>query len=230
MFDSGIGGLNVLKECMRVLPDEKFVYLSDSANMPYGKKTDAEISAAATRCADILFGMHCKAVVIACNTATAVAAPRIREKYPSRIVIGLEPAVKPCAKEMGINGYAVALVTKATAASERFKRLVDSYGNGKIVPVVAEELAGLIERGEDSESYLFELLAPHKDAESVVLGCSHFSYITPEIERFYNGNIKIYDGAVGAAARLKYCLGVAGLLTDAQGGTVEFYKTGKRIN
>lgn len=225
VFDSGIGGLNVLKQCMLVLPHERFIYLSDSANMPYGKKSNREIRTAAMRCADMLFGMRCKAIVIACNTATAIAAEHIRALHPSRIVIGLEPAVKPCAKELGATGYAVALVTKATAASVRFSGLIERYGDGRIVPVIAAELAKLIEDGADATDYLYELLAPYRDAESVVLGCSHFSYVTPVIEKFYGGNVKIYDGAVGAAAHLKYCLGLAGLINEEGIGGVEYIKT-----
>lgn len=217
VFDSGVGGLNVLAECERILPSESFIYLADSANMPYGNKSRDDIVCAALFCAERIFSLGCKALVIACNTATTCAAADIRRLYPGKITVGLEPAVKPCLRELGRNGYAVALVTAATCASDKFNRLVEGCEK-KIIPVACRELAALIERDRDdrteAERYVNKMLAPYADAEAVVLGCSHYSYITGAIKRFYGGRIKIYDGATGAAERLKYCLTISDLLAD----------------
>ena len=128
IFDSGIGGLCVLKLCAKKLPNEKFIYLADKANMPYGEKSTDEIKAAAMSCAATLIGMGCKAIVVACNTATETAIDDIRRLFPSTVVIGLEPALKPCYYGVG-NGYAVALVTSATERSPKFKRLMSAYGD-----------------------------------------------------------------------------------------------------
>ena len=101
VFDSGVGGLNVLKKCEELMPYEKFIYLADEANMPYGVKPPEEIKRYALHCADELFAMNCKALVIACNTATVTSIDGIRSLCPDKIVVGLEPAGKPCYRELG---------------------------------------------------------------------------------------------------------------------------------
>lgn len=232
VFDSGVGGLNVLRMCERLMPDESFIYLADKANMPYGNKCAADIKNAAIGCADTLFSLDCKAVVIACNTATTTAVDDIRALYSTRTVIGLEPAVKPCYRELGKSGYAVALVTDATYRSDKFARLILSC-DGRIIPLARPELAELIENNatdiDKIRRHVFGILDKYRSAESVVLGCSHYTYITGIINEFYDGRIKIYDGATGAAARLKYCLAVSDMLADGQTKTAtRFYSTERR--
>ncbi|MCH5155146.1 MAG: glutamate racemase [Clostridiales bacterium] len=233
VFDSGVGGLNVLKHCAKLLPEESFIYLADKANMPYGNKPKEEIARAAYACADTLFSLNCKAIVIACNTATVTAAEQIRSLYSTRVVVGLEPAVRPCIKELGRRGYAVALVTSATFSSERFRMLLEN--DKRIVPIAAPELAMMIESSKDDiprlNQYLSGIFRDYSDAEAVILGCSHYSYIADIIRDIYGGNIKIYDGAEGAARRLKYCLEISGLA--AQKGetkpTIRFLSTYKKM-
>ncbi len=233
VFDSGVGGLNVLNKCAELLSHEKFIYLADEANMPYGNKPPEDIKLAATACAERLFSLGCKALVIACNTATVTAIDGIRALYPSRIVIGLEPAVKPCYRELGKMGYAVALVTAATYRSTKFNRLLQSC-EGKIKPLVYADLARNIEQNVDNiqalKPKLFEALGSYRDAEAVILGCSHYTYVKDIISEFYDGNVKIYDGAEGAAARLKYCLELSGLLSQetAEHPPVTFLSTFKK--
>ncbi|MCX4313488.1 MAG: glutamate racemase [Clostridia bacterium] len=231
VFDSGAGGLNVLRECRQLLPDEKYIYLADTANMPYGTKPPEQIKRAACGCCATLFSMNCKAVVIACNTATVTAIDDIRALYSTRVVVGLEPAVKPCFRELGKKEYAVALVTEATYRSDKFARLIQTCDR-RIIPVAQPFLAKLIEDNVDSidriEHEVFDILSPYRDAGAVVLGCSHYTYIVPLIKKFYAGGIKIYDGAAGAAARLRYCLELSsGLSQDKNGGSVRFIKTRK---
>lgn len=230
VFDSGVGGLCVLRKCSAALPHEHFVYLADSANMPYGERSAADIKRAACACAETLFDMNCKAVVVACNTATETAISDIRSLYPDKIVVGLEPAVKPCRAELD-SGYAVALVTPATARSEKFGRLMRSC-DGRIVPSPQPHLAATIERliGEPSalRPIVRDILQPYKDARAVVLGCSHYTYLTALIDEFYGGNVKIYDGAGGAALRLKCLLEKADLCASGgEVGSVRFYSTYK---
>ena len=232
VFDSGVGGLNVLKQCVELLPDESFIYLADKANMPYGNKPRDEIVRAAFDAADMLFSRGCKALVIACNTATVTAVDDIRALYSTRVVVGLEPAVRPCIKELGKRGYAVALVTKATYESDRFNRLLESCDK-KIVPLAVPELAKLIEDNVGDVSRIKEfvrgIFSDYMGAEAVILGCSHYTYITKTIKDIYGGKIKIYDGAEGAARRLKYCLELSGELAkkDGQKPKIEFLSTYK---
>lgn len=227
-----MGGLNVLKKCVELLPNESFIYLADKANMPYGNKSREDIARAAFNAADTLFSLNCKAVVVACNTATVTAVDDIRALYSTRVVVGLEPAVRPCIKQLGRNGYAVALVTQATYRSDRFNRLLLSCEK-KIVPLAVPELAKLIEdnAGDISriKDFVRNIFCDYKDAEAIILGCSHYTYITDIIKDIYGGNIKIYDGAEGAAKRLKYCLELSGELAQEgeQKPKIEFISTYK---
>ena len=228
VFDSGVGGLCVLRLCADAMPLERFIYLADSANMPYGEKSASDIIRAACTCAERLFSMNCKAVVVACNTATETAIDYIRRLFPNKIIVGLEPAVKPCLAELG-GGYGVALVTPATAKSPKFGRLISGAG-GRIVCAPQPRLAATIERfiGEPDNlrPVVARMLAPYSDAEAVVLGCSHYTYLRPLIDEFYGGRVKIYDGASGAAMRLKSLLKERRMC--AQGGSkgaIRFYST-----
>lgn len=231
VFDSGVGGLNVLRRCALRMPNEKFIYLADKANMPYGARPFADIKTAALDCADTLASMHCKAIAVACNTATVAAVEDIRKLYGSLIVVGLEPALKPCFRGLD-GGYAVALITEATNCSVKFNRLLSECG-GKIKAVAQPRLAKLIEDNCDRidviAPYVRTMLEPYRDAKAVVLGCSHYTYITRLIREFYGGNIDIYDGADGEAAYLRACLEKAGVLAPPSAvGSVRFYSTYKK--
>lgn len=228
LFDSGVGGLSVLTECIRLMPDERYIYLADSRNMPYGRLSAEDIKSAALGCAARLVAMNCKAIAVACNTATETAIADIRRLYPRFTVVGLEPAVKPC-REALTGGYAVALVTAATARAPGFGRLMEIYGD-RITVAAQPELAALIERElgdlDKLRPYIARMLQPYRDAEAVILGCSHYAFIRRAINDFYGGKIKIYDGARGEAERLKALLGQRGLLCGKSAvGAVEFFST-----
>ena len=228
MFDSGIGGIGVLTQCVNVLPSERFIYLSDAKNMPYGEKSDEFIRSAALAAADFLAEKGVKAIAVACNTATEVAIDDIRRKYPNKIVVGLEPAVKPCFRELG-RGYAVALVTNATSRSAKFMRLI-SECDGKVVVAPQNDLARLVEEhGADFavlRKPVFDILRKYSDAEAVILGCSHYTYVRGLIREFYGERVKIYDGAEGEAKRLRYLLALARQCApETQVGSVEYYNT-----
>lgn len=228
LFDSGVGGLSVLTECVRLMPNERYIYLADRAHMPYGGLSADDIKSAALGCAARLVAMNCKAIAVACNTATETAIADIRRLYPGFTVVGLEPAVKPCGAEL-CGGYAVALVTPATARAPGFKRLMGEYGD-RITVAPQSELAAMIERGLGDigalAPYVESMLDPYRDAEAVILGCSHYAFIKSLIKDFYGGRIKIYDGACGEAERLKALLGQKKLLSGRTSvGTVEFFST-----
>lgn len=228
IFDSGIGGISVLGLCAKKLPNEKFIYLADKANMPYGEKSTDEIRTAAISCAKTLVETNCKAIVVACNTATETAIDDIRRLFPSLIVVGLEPALKPCYYSIG-SGYAVALVTRATERSAKFKRLMSAYGD-KIIACPQPELARLIETHDinsaEIKSAVYSALKNYRDASGIVLGCSHYTFVKKIIADFYDGNILIYDGADGASDMLKTRLILEGLCAPKNGSqSIRFYST-----
>ena len=231
VFDSGIGGLSVLHKCASLLPNESFVYLADFAGMPYGEKSDTEIRLAAVKNASRLVEMNCKAIVVACNTATEIGIADIRRLYPNIETLGLEPAIRPCINELK-TGYGIALTTPATARSVRFNSLLRAYGSG----VIAVGCAGLAKKIEDNffdleriRNDVYDILGRYRDAEGVVLGCSHYSYITSMIDDFYGGKIKIYDGADGLAKNLVRRLEATNSICRSGERTVRFYST-KRLN
>lgn len=231
LLDSGIGALPVLRHCIDIMPRENYMLIRDQAFMPYGDKTAQQIERRVFSAARTVFDMGAKALLLACNTATATSVDNLRALYPQNVIVGLEPAIKPCGYELR-NGYAVALVTEATAKSKRLDYLVQKYGRGRIVVHSSRNLAAEIEEHAGDETYMDYLaanaLADYKDAESVILGCSHYSFLRRAVTRFYGGNIKIYDGAEGAARYLKRCLLVSGNVGGGDGQIDFFVTNGQR--
>ena len=199
-FDSGIGGLTVLREFFRRYPSEKCIYLGDNENAPYGNRPEWEIKSLSERAFRTLAKYPLKAAVIACNTVTAECADRLREKYPFPIV-GMEPAVKPAAAFAG-EGKVLLLATRATLASPRVHALVRTYENsGGIVAHCPERLAG------DIESRIFDLrrvrlreYLPADKFSAVVLGCTHYIFLRTRMQSFYG--CRVFDGNAGTVARL----------------------------
>ena len=230
IFDSGAGGLTVLSACRALLPYEDFIYLADVVHAPYGNKANVEIAERVFSCSERLIALNCKAIVVACNTATGVGIKMLRERY-ARPFVGVEPAIKPAA-EAGIRGDIVVLCTEAAARQEKLKALLircaEGY-NGRIgedkkpsVTVAPQaRLATLIEAHvDDLESIrpaLYEILSPHASAAALVLGCTHYVFLKDMIADFYRERerkIQIFDGNHGAARRLKYLLKQGGMLTN----------------
>ncbi len=206
-FDSGIGGLTTLYQCRKALVAEDFIYLPDFENVPYGNKSSQEIETLSFLNVEKLLRFKVKAIVIACNTATSVAAEKLRESYTMPI-IGLEPALKPAFDAKGA-GKVLLLCTYATAHQEKFKRLMDNYG-GNVIVAPQRDLAALIEKNifslERIRPEVYGILSKYDGVSSVVLGCTHYVFIKNMINDFYCGRLKIYDGNAGAAKRLKYLL------------------------
>ncbi len=201
-FDSGIGGLNLLCECVKRLPEVNFKYFADNYNVPYGNMTDEEL----IRKTDGIFSeiekIRPEAAVIACNTVTARCAKFLRAKY-SFPIVGVQPAVKPAAA----NGESCAvLATKATAYSDALKTLIEKYGNNVTQVVPCPDLALYIEKNIFSldERSVYLLLPPLK-AQNIVLGCTHYSFIKDFIKRRYN--CAVFEGIDGTAAQLCKILG-----------------------
>lgn len=221
VFDSGIGGVSVLKELVKTLPNENFIYFGDTANAPYGVKSADEVRCLTFSAYEQLKVKGIKAFVIACNTATSVAVASLREKYPNDIIIGVEPALKP-AVESGEHPTVAVLATPLTLKEEKFAKLLSRFeGEAHVIPFACPGLVEFVERGEiegeNLRAFLTALLEPIKaeKLDSVVLGCTHYPFVKAEISAILGGNVKIFDGSVGTAQNTRRRLEASGLLSDA---------------
>ncbi len=229
VFDSGLGGISVLKELCKLLPSENFIYYGDTANAPYGVKSAQRVRELTSSVYEGLKGEGIKAFVIACNTATSVAAAELRAKYPDDIIIGVEPALKPAALCMEHPTVAV-LATPLTLKEEKFASLLGRFeGSARVIPFACPGLVEFVERGEISgeglESFLSELLAPLKEEKlnAVVLGCTHYPLVRDAISRILGDDVLIFDGSLGTAKETRRRLENAGLLRDeSEEGNVVF--------
>ena len=179
IFDSGLGGISVLRELVRIMPSEDFIYLGDSLHAPYGTKTLEEVRQRSIENAEFLFDKGAKGLVVACNTATSAAVRLLREMYPYIPIVGIEPAVKPAVNCME-HPKVLVMATPMTIREEKFHKLMDRYKEqGEIIPLPCPGLMNFVERGdldgEDLEKYLSELLFEykHNKVDAVVLGCTH---------------------------------------------------------
>jgi len=217
VFDSGIGGWSVLREIRRELPDESLIYVADSAYAPYGGRPDAEVAARAHALASFLVERGAKALVLACNTATAVAAASLRASF-SLPIVAMEPAVKPAAA-LTRSGVIGVLATRRTVESEQLARLRDAHGRD--VTILCHAAEGLVERieagdfdGPHTLALLMRYVQPLRErgADVLVLGCTHYPLIRPVIERIAGPDCQVLDPAPAVARELRRRLLVAGLL------------------
>lgn len=219
VFDSGVGGLTVLRELTRLMPNEDFIYFGDEANAPYGTRTHDEVRALALDAASLLAEMGIKALTVACNTATAAAVEALRAAYPNMPVIGTEPAVK-IAADAGYR-HILVLATPVTVAEERFAALVSTRcGSAEVIAVPCPGLATMIEETDPSspelECCLDKLIAPHRGRfDAVVLGCTHYPLIRDSIARTAGAGIPIFDGSAGIARQVARRLRDSGLSAPA---------------
>jgi len=223
VLDSGIGGVTVLKEILKLLPNENYIYYSDSVNNPYGDKTKEEVYNIVLEIVDYFIEKECKAIVFACNTATALAIEEIRNRYPNMIFIGIEPAYK-MVHDYAKDKNAMVMATPGTIYSDKFQRLYNEYDNNHTILCPCPHLASIIENGEDDRiiSYLREFLPRNIDVDVVVLGCTHYPLIKKEISSVL-GNVEFYDGGPGVAKRLYQLLDEKDLISDASVGIIQFY-------
>ena len=205
VFDSGLGGISVLKELMRLMPHENFIYLGDSANAPYGTKSAEDVTALSMRNAKLLLDKGCKALVIACNTATSVTIHVLRSQYPTIPIIGIEPALKP-AVEQGQGRGILVLATELTLKEERFRTQMHRYGKEtqihcQAAPGIVEFVEQGIVQGGGLDAYLKEILQPFQEKKIgfVVLGCTHFPFVEKAIEKNFHQSITFLDGGKGTA-------------------------------
>lgn len=228
VFDSGQGGLTVLKKLKEQLPAENFVFYGDSKNAPYGIKSREEVYQLAKRIIEhFVNDYNVKAVVIACNTATSAAAKRLRQEYDLPI-IGIEPAVKPAVTENPDEQVAV-MATELTLSQPKFNNLVDQFARpGQVIKVPAPALVEFVEAGnlagDDVYAYLHQKLDRYVGSlGAVVLGCTHFPFLKSAISDVVGQNVKIYDGASGVSRELATELKERNLLaTSNETGWIKF--------
>lgn len=222
VFDSGIGGVTVLREMIKVLPEENYSYYSDSKNNPYGDKTTEEVQILCDKIVQNFIKKDCKAIVIACNTASSKAVEFLRRKYPEMIFVAIEPAYKMI-HDYAYDKETLVMATKGTIQSERFNVLLKKYDNHKTFLLPCVGLADTIEQGNKQEmkECLQELLKDYKGkVENVVLGCTHYPLVQEEIQEIL-GPVQFFNGAFSLAKRLKNVLAEKQLLNHGE-GQIEF--------
>ena len=222
VFDSGVGGISVLRHLLRLMPGERYLYYGDSANAPYGSRTTEEVrhlTLAATE--KILTDYPVKALVIACNTATAAAVKDVRKKYSDLIVIGIEPALKLAADHFP-GGRVGVMATEVTLREEKFDRLLHRFPNCRVEKIPAPGLVQLIEAGkideEETQALLEQVLGPYAGKlDALVLGCTHYPFVSQAIAKVLGPDVKLLDGGDGTARETKRRLAKAELLENGEG-------------
>jgi glutamate racemase len=230
VFDSGVGGLSVLNALREELPNERFVYFADTAHAPYGERGDAYVAERAGAVARHLLDAHrIKALVVACNTATAAAIHRLRAEHPALPVVGVEPALKP-AVALSRTGHVAVMATRVTVESRKFETLrasLDAHATFHIVP--CDGLAGAIERSDlPTISALCHQYADAAGAygsqpgqiDTLVLGCTHYPFIADDLRRHTGKAVRFIDTGGPVAQQTRRLLGQAGQLSQEGDGAV----------
>lgn len=210
IFDSGIGGTSIWTAIHELLPNEKTIYLADSKNAPYGQKTKAEIIALSKKNTEFLLNLDCKLIVVACNTATTNAIQELRAKY-SVPFIGIEPAIKPAATNSKTQTIGI-LATQGTLNSELFHKTTEKYHDIKIIEQVGHGLVQLIENGNINSHEMTQLLHSYitpmieANIDYLVLGCSHYPYLIPQIKKILPADVHIIDSGEAVAKQTQNVL------------------------
>ena len=225
VFDSGVGGISVLRQLRNVMPKERFLYFGDSANAPYGTRSREEIRELTMNVTEKLMGRGLKALVVACNTATAAAIEDLRKAYPDMIVIGIEPALKPACDRFPGQTVGV-MATPATLREEKLARLMEHCANHcRVIKLPAVGLVELVEAGKanspESHALLKELLGPWRgELKALVLGCTHYPFAARTVSYILGEDTMLLDGGVGTAIHTMHRLEEAGLLWDGPGEVI----------
>lgn len=235
IFDSGVGGLSVWRHIRAALPDAGLIYVADSAHAPYGDKSSAYIAQRSLTLTRFLVEQGAEAIVIACNTATAAAAPALREKF-SLPIVGMEPAVKPAVAASG-NGVVGVLATVGTLESARFAALLERYAGN--VRIVTQGCPGLVEQvehgdlaGPDTRALVQRYLAPllAEGADTVILGCTHYPFLAPVIGELAGPGVALIDTGAAVARqlvrRLDEALAPSGTSAESGAGSMRFFTSG----
>lgn len=212
IFDSGIGGLTVARAIVDLLPSESFLYFGDTARVPYGPRSEDDIRAFSEAISQYLIDQGCKAIVVACNTATAAALHHLRERWPELPFVGMEPAVKPGAQATK-SGVVGVMATAGTFSSQRYAQLMERYASS--VQVLENPCLGLVEQIEqgaldtpETLALLRRILLPMLDqgADTIVLGCTHYPFVQPLIQEIVGSAVTVINPAPAVAKQLKRVL------------------------
>ncbi|MFX3619310.1 MAG: glutamate racemase [Sporolactobacillus sp.] len=236
VFDSGIGGLTVLHQAIKLLPDEDYIFYADTAHVPYGEKSKEEVRSYVLEAAEFIAAQGVKALVVACNTATSIAIEDLREKYTFP-VIGIEPAVKPAVQVSKKKRKKVlVLATELTLKEAKFHHLVEQIDKEDIVDSLP--LPRLVRFAENFE-FSAEKVIPYLKAAmaaldlseygTVVLGCTHFPLFKDSIEKIFPANTDIIDGSIGTSKNLKRKLDQHHQIGSSGGGRIVFYRSGVEV-
>lgn len=226
IFDSGMGGISVWQALHDALPEESLIYLGDGARCPYGARSLDEVRDFTFEAVERLLAEGCKMIVLACNTATAVAIKELRECYPNIPFVGLEPAVKPAAltTKSGVIGV---LATKRSLEGDHFRRAEDKYGaEVRILKAVGEGFVEAVENNEEqspeTETLVRRVVEPlvEQGVDKLVLGCTHYPFLRSVIERVAGDGVEIIDSSEAVARRVANLLDENGIRAEA--GVAEY--------
>ena len=231
-FDSGVGGLSVLREAISIMPNENYIFFGDSKNAPYGTKSVEEVKKLSFKTAEFMMEKKVKAIVVACNTATSAAIDDLREKYKDIPVIGIEPALKPAVK-LNRKGNIIIMATPMTLREHKFVNLMDKYKDQcSIVKMPCPKLVEFVEEGileaEELENYLKAKFEPYmnEDIAAVVLGCTHYPFVKEALARVVGADVPLIDGGLGTSHELERKLREKNWLTDSkEKGSIEIYNS-----
>lgn len=233
VFDSGMGGISVLGDAIRLMPSENYIFYGDSGNAPYGIKTKEEVTKLSEAVCDHLVERGVKAIVIACNTATSAAATYLREKYPQIPVIGMEPALKP-AVEAVKEGAVLVMATEMTLKEQKFERLCEDIAMDREViklpcPSLVTLVEGGITKGLEAEAAVRDCMVGTdlSRVTAVVLGCTHFVFLRDAVKAVLGDQAAIFDGNLGTVKHLEQVLEDRALLDHSNHeATIEIINSG----
>lgn len=232
VFDSGVGGISVLKELIACMPQEHYLYFGDSANAPYGTRTTEEVRALTLAAVEVLYDRGIKALVVACNTATAAAIDELRQRYPDIVVIGIEPALK-MATDRFPAGHVGIMATQVTLREEKLEHLVERFPEARVERIPAPGLVELVEQGKaqsaETQALLERILSPYRGKlDAIVLGCTHYPFVRDTIRKILGEEVAILDGGEGTARQTRRCLEERGWLRQGEGSVQMENSSGRR--
>ena len=232
VFDSGLGGISVLRELVKLMPEERYLYFGDSANAPYGTRTTQEVRVLTLNAAARLYERGVKALVVACNTATAAAIEDLRSEYPDIVVVGIEPALK-MATDRFPRGHVGIMATQVTLREEKLEHLVGRFPDAKVERIPAPGLVELVEQGKaeapETEALLHEILDPYAGRlDAIVLGCTHYPFVRNAVRKVLGEGVVIVDGGAGTARQTRRLLEERDWLHHGEGSVKIENSSGKQ--
>ncbi len=232
IFDSGVGGLSVLRALVEQLPNENIIYFGDQGHVPYGPRPMEQIQQFSEGITNFLLAQNAKIIIVACNTASAAALKYLREKFSDVQFVGMEPAIKPAA-EYTQTGKVGVLATPATFQGELYASVVERFANDvELFQNTCAGLVGEIEKGNlngtETRTILQNALLPmlENNIDTVVLGCTHYPFVIPLIKQIVGENVRVIDPAPSVARQAQRLLEAGGRLNQGLGGKIQIFTTG----